>query len=160
MVTSGGGWLLVGRSLEGGPQTPFGWNSDSGSVRNDDAPYSLGAFAHGFPFTEVVVGRRSTGKKLRSNAYRVTLPEAFFSDGATAPHQASAPVPVVGGCVPRATGSMLYRWGYTSLTTHFHFREVIPESDTGLRPYGFDTYFADCERGALLDLHQGLLFVR
>lgn len=159
MTTDGGGWTLAGASVEGGSAAAFGWRSTTGSVRDDEEPYSLGALSLGLSFDEALLGRRGTGKALRSNAYRVALPDAFFGDGGRTQAYPTEPVPVLGDCLP-VSYSMLRTWGHTELTTHFHIRDNAPATDLGLRPSGSSLWYEDCAQGALLEGTQGLLFVR
>ena len=69
MTTDGGGWTLVGRSIDWA--SPFGWTSTTGFVHDDSGAYSLDA--SDVPFTEVLVGARDAGKSWSNNVYKLAV---------------------------------------------------------------------------------------
>src|SRR5690606_29929671 len=61
-----GGWTLVGRSAEGTTRrSSFGWTSATGSVTDEEEPYSLDVARAKLAFTEVLVADQA-----RAQAYK------------------------------------------------------------------------------------------
>jgi len=165
MQTAGGGWLLAGRSTAEGAANNFGWRSKSGSVTDDELPYSLGFHANPFAFTEILIGARLEGKSWGEAVYHYGLPSDFVPSYTNVHTQTMSYERVKGGCDPDGGPTMLQNAGLTSRNSVFFFRDLAPdEVDYGLRDDGFATFYADnedaCIKGGLLDGKQGMIMVR
>ena len=77
LETAGGGWLLVGRSAPLGAPGSFGWRAQTGSVLDDEAPYSLDLQTHPIAFSQILIGTYDEGKVWGGNVYRFSLPADF-----------------------------------------------------------------------------------
>jgi hypothetical protein len=167
MTTAGGGWTLVGRSLDdnSGSQPNFGWSSSAGNVTDDARAYSLNLVRNAIPFTEILFGSRLTGKTW-ANAYRVTVPPDFVTEFQTKTLDVWPPTPAVGSCNPPdpmgAPGFMGRYVGFTNNRDGFFFRDNQTNENFGLNHQswnlsGDDT---DCMRNGLMQGHEGMVMVR
>ncbi|MDF2697960.1 MAG: calcium-binding domain protein, partial [Labilithrix sp.] len=162
MTTLGGGWTLIGRSVPDGTGA-FGWTIARGELANDELPYSLGV-ALAMPFTQLLFGRRDSGKRLNEVAYTTEVPTSIHTDLATTAIPV-VPITALGTCAP-ADGPLMLRFvGHTGETTHFFFRDKsAPRDDNGAGygffPGGFVMLQDNCPFGGSLQNRQGVLFVR
>lgn len=167
MTVAGGGWTLVGRSVDtsSGSTPSFGWRSTTGSVTDDSRAYSLNVARNPIAFTEVLFGAYSTGKSW-TNAYRVTVPADFLDAFRNDALDVWPPEPAVGACDPPdpmgQPGFMGRHVGFTSNNEVFFFRDNPQELNFGLNHQtwnlsGDDT---DCMRNGLLQGHEGMVMVR
>jgi hypothetical protein len=157
MVTDGGGWTLVGRSVAGAPaSTSFGWTSSLGSVTDDSQPYSLGVDALRLPFTEVLMGEYSSAKTWGTYVYKRPAPTNFISAYSTTSTDYIGPTPISGGNFNFVMGA---RIGFTNLGEKFYFRDHSEDAGYGFYPYGWKTAYADHLGGYILD-HQGMVMIR
>jgi hypothetical protein len=148
----GGGWMLVGRSVAGGTGN-FGWNTSTGSLTNDGAPFSLGR--PDIPVNELLIGNRGDGKAWGNRVYRVALPNAFI-DSCAASACATTVTTVTGTC---SSTNMFNQAGRTNKADSFWFRDVDGDNPFGLFPDGWRTFYDDCVGGEI-NGQQGMIFVR
>ena len=159
MVLDGGGWTLVARSAPG-PDGPFGWGVQRGTLGDEEEPYSLGVLDLGLEFTEVLVAQRSGFAEPVENAYRIAVPAGFLDDYREEAYQSSGAVTVLGGCAP-GSGPTMLRWlGYTEEEDRYFFRDFEGGHPYGLWPNGFRLFYDSCSAGGGLNDEQGALFVR
>jgi hypothetical protein len=165
MDLDGGGWTLVGRSVVAGTAS-FGWVDDTGSVLDDDLPYSIGAQTIGLVPNELAVGTYAGGKTIGDVFYSLPVPNPldFFPNcSAAGCNLTSNPRTLAGTCSSFAP-TILYYWGHTTEANGFWFRDISNINDApfelGLYANGFDTFSNDCTRGGLMNGRQGMLFVR
>ena len=160
MSTASGGWTLIARTTGISAVPAFGWTAATGAVDLDAEPYSLGV-GSALLFTEVLVGKRGTGKRWGDRLYRFTVPVGFVATYATSAYTTTDVTPVGASCSPPAGGpAMLAHVGYTSTSDHFFFRDTAPYDVFGMRPDGFDLYYAGCNEGGELQSTEGMIMVR
>lgn len=169
MTTDGGGYTLVGRSVDGAdPDTQFGWRRGSGSIDDTSKPYSLNLEKNPVAFTAVLLGDYSSGMTWGANVFKVIVPPDFVMahDQSTTP-LARPSAMVVGTCAPREGRGWMFNYaGYTANTDDlFWFRDQAGYSGNGLGNAGW--LLADaccngdaCDRSAELQNKQGMVMVR
>jgi hypothetical protein len=167
MTLDGGGWTLVGRSSPTGTGAEFGWNGATGSLDDDDAPYSLAAATTGLQFTEAAIGSYVVGKAWGPNVYAVQYPAGFLEgcDVDVCQVTNDRPRTLLGNCVSGFGPTMIRRQGYVDLTDYFFMRDITQPNDldsaTGLHPDGFDLFHPpDCDLEGFLNGAQGMIMVR
>ncbi len=167
MTTAGGGWTLVGRSVDdsSGSQPNFGWGSSTGNVADDTRAYSLNLARNPIPFAEILFGSRLNGKTW-ANAYRVTVPADFVTAFQTTTLAVWPPTPAVGSCNPPdsmgAPGFMGRYVGFTNNRDVFFFRDNQTIENFGLnyRSWNLSGDDMDCMRNGLMQGHEGMVMVR
>jgi len=159
MQIDGGGWTLVARTAPG-PEVPFGWSVQRGTLGDEDEPYSLGALQLGLPFNEVLVTRREGFAVPVENAYRIAVPSGFLEDYRDMAYESEGSATVIGDCAPGDGPSMLFWLGYTESDQRYFFRDFPGPDPWGLWSDGFRTYYDNCSQGGDLDEEQGAVFVR
>jgi hypothetical protein len=163
MHTDGGGWMLVGRSVEGEfGGGLFGWGAARGDVDDLSAPYALDAITAGLQFTHILMGNRNEGMQWGNHVYRLRVPADFLDavDAAVPTEQVDV---VVGDCEPIGGPTMLHFGGYTGTPEFFFFRDLDAHAQHGLLHDGFDMFWDDvfgCINGGGLHGDQGMIFVR
>jgi|GEM_PF-2700790 len=159
MSISGGGWTLVGRTA-GNMDEPFGWTTARGSVDDDTQPYSLG-LGSSLAFTEVLIGKRGSGKNWGDRAYQLTVPVDFVTLYATSAYLTTDVTPIGRTCSPPPGGpAMLAYIGHTSATDHFFFRDAPGLDLYGMRAGAFSVNYTDCDNGGELQGNEGMIMVR
>ncbi|HEX7603996.1 MAG TPA: fibrinogen-like YCDxxxxGGGW domain-containing protein [Polyangiaceae bacterium] len=158
MSLDGGGWTLIGRSAVLGSSSSFGWKKATGTIGDDSKPYSLDVDAHGLVFTEALIGGYSVGKTWVGSVYKAVLPPSFLANykgsaGATT-------VSKVGGYCPDNSPAMFTNMGFVDNSDQFFMRDNTTAGNFGLRADAFALNYFDCARAALLNLAQGMIFVR
>jgi hypothetical protein len=158
----------VGRSVSGGSAN-IGWKAESGSVNDDNNPYSMNVAARGLGFTELLFGSYTSAKNWGANAYvhDLAVPADFLnaqgsstidtnSDGLTA---------VLGSCSPFSYGMFRYV-GNTYASDRFHFKDIT-SGGSGLYADGWDLYYGPGSANNMFctwagEVHglQGMIFVR
>lgn len=157
MVTDGGGWTLVARSVSGGSSSSFGWNNSTGSVSDDANPYSLGVLTTGIKFHEVLFGDYSSGKTWGIYVYKhESASNDFLATHSGTPLTLGTPLPVSGG---NPNFLMAQQLGYSSESTFFFFRDHPGFVSYGLQPAGWDSVYAD-HMGGYINGAQGMVMVR
>lgn len=155
---AGGGWTLVGRSVNGGIDL-MGWRVDRGSVTDTGNPYSLDVVRAKLDVDALLLVVREDPPQ----AYTIDLPAGFVADYATSAWEAIGNITYVdGACMPAGGAPTMLRWvGYTDRTEAFFFRD-IPGSETmfGLFADGIGLNYPTCDQGGGLDDKQGELYVR
>jgi hypothetical protein len=165
MVADGGGWTLVARTGTSDPGG-WGWKKATGSLDDDDLPYSLDLAAHPIPFAQILVGSVIAGsKEWADNAYRFDIPNKFVETFATTSWGLGAPFAVIGTCKPATTGGfMLARVGYTDSPDVFYFRDTDGLSNFGLMSVGWNLAdpgsWGECQRNGMLSGQPGMLMIR
>ena len=169
MITDGGGWTLVGRSVAGGFDNYFGWQYDRGEVIDDTQPYSLNLILYPIVFTEILIGEYSVAKTWGDSLHVVGAPPDYVN--AQDANKADTPyMRKIGavGCAPPSV-KMLQTGGYTYLFNAFHFTGKTANcgDDPGLRVDGFLFYdpdfcpiAIDCPTSGDLHGKQGMIMVR
>lgn len=170
MSTDGGGWTLVGRSVERASSSGgFGWGKTRGAVDDDTQTFSLGARQLGLEFTEILFGARGDAKAWAVPVYKHTVPAKFVETYRTSSFEgAGKPLPatVLGTCAPTEGPTMLRLVGHTSTGDHFVFTDDPGNPAFGLFPDGWETNGAFASPEALcsytgeLTGKQGMIFVR
>lgn len=162
MVTDGGGWTLVARSVGGGfDQGQFGWGSERGDIEDPSIPYSLNAKAAGLEFAQVLVGNQGAGFDWGGHVYRFDVDPGFLELDDAAVDTKNL-VTITGDCEGPA---MLEHTGYTADTRVYWFRDETGFERFGLWHDGFDMYgpwseLSPCGHGADLHGDQGMIMVR
>lgn len=155
---AGGGWTLVGRSVEGGNDV-MGWLVDRGSVHDLGSPYSLDVVAAKLDIDALLLVVREDPPQ----AYTIDLPAGFVTSFATGPWEATGNITYVdGSCMPSGGAPTMLRWvGYTELTEAFFFRDLSGnETLFGLFANGIFLNYSICDYGGGLHAKQGELYVR
>lgn len=169
LETAGGGWLLVGRSHPSGAAESFGWRSQTGSVYDDNKPYSLGLHVHPFEFGEILIGDYAAGKTWGGNVYNLGLPSDLVGANQNDAESVSFYAVIAGPCMPNQLSWMLRYAGFTSLTSAFFFRDSMTHdgADYGLLHDKLWTFYTDaefpaqsCPLGGELANKQGMLMIR
>lgn len=156
MVTDGGGWTLVARSVSAPYSFSFGWKSSTGSVTDDTVPYSLGVVSAGLEFTEILFGSRSAGKAWGAFVYKHAVPTGFLTTHDTTPIYVHEPQPVFGG---NYAFGMAGHIGYTSDSSLFFFRDHPELASYGMNSVGWATAYASNLGGQILN-EPGMIMVR
>jgi hypothetical protein len=159
MTTDGGGWTLVGRSVEGKWDIEFGWNSTTGAPDNSDLPYSLGAADAELEVSEILLGSRMEGMTWGPDVYKMHAPDLYVFLYRQVPYMGMVET-VVGDCAPDNGPTHLQYHGWTDDTALFRFMQYEFDSTTGLRPAGFATAQDDCAGGGNLNGLQGMVMAR
>ena len=164
MVTSGGGWTLVGRSTAAGGN--LGWQISTGSVTNDSANYSLSIPNSGLTnFTLVLFGSYTSGKTW-GYAYAHNVTWTTLAANSNTPFATSeTAVPQNGGST---TFSMANQMGYSSATTYYYFRDGGTGAPFGLMSNGWSLYYGTGNGGTgtnpdyagYIQAQQGMIMVR
>jgi hypothetical protein len=169
MASFGGGWLLVGRSVEDATTDLIGWKVSHGSVFDDAQVYSLDTQQLAFMPTEMLFGSRATatatapapatGKEWGANVYRAELPPDFVAmHGTKAINIVPRRTSVKGNCSGGALQAFI---GHTDNTDGFFFRDNGTNDRFGLRSDGFDANDdTTCGGGGRLSDEQAMIFVR
>ena len=155
---AGGGWRLVGRSVDGGNDV-MGWRVDRGSVTDTGNPYSLDVVAANLDIDALLLVVREDPPQ----AYTIDLPAGFVADYASQSWGASGSITYVdGSCMPAGGEPTMLRWvGYTELTEGFFFRDISNnETMFGLVANGIFLNYPECDYGGGLHTKQGELYVR
>ncbi|HEY8379084.1 MAG TPA: fibrinogen-like YCDxxxxGGGW domain-containing protein, partial [Nannocystis sp.] len=166
MDVDGGGWTLVGRSRNT-PSQPgcagtdggnnFGWSSATGSVNDNNNPYSLDVAGKGLVFTQVLFGNHNGGKNFGGITYRHTVVNDFVNVHKDTHYFLGPPTAILSPCPGDATS--MFNWmGFTAHTHIFHFRDV-DGPDFGLTASGWRSCYDDCV-GGNLNGKPGMIFVR
>lgn len=162
MEIDGGGWTLVGRSVEGDfDQGNFGWSQRRGAVTEPDAPYSLGVFEAGIEFDQLLVGDWSTGYQWGDHVYRVDVGPGFLQH--TDDAVGTVVTTVAGDCSPNGGPAMFQFAGHTGNTSRFWFRDSSDFEPFGLAADDFNLYWSaiyTCTQAGDLSGDPGMLFVR
>lgn len=164
MTTDGGGWTLVGRSVDEGASDRFGWMRATGSPSDDAQPYSLDVQAAGLAFTQLLFGARANGKAWDAPLYRQDVPAGFvaaYANGAYLPPQRA--IALAGTC--KQGRGMISYVGFTGAEDHFPFRDNDDGPGYGLFPGGWNTNGGTstpgaCDYNAGMNNLQGMIFVR
>jgi hypothetical protein len=160
MTLAGGGWTLVGRSVAGDwADVPFGWYDATGSLANDDEPYSLDAATAELEFSEMLFGSYLEGKARGENVYALTAPEHFIYVYGRAPYETTVTT-ILGDCMPREGPVNMRYIGWTEQPHLFQIADIEGIAGDGLEPNFIDTDDADCDGGGNLHNQQGMLMVR
>lgn len=167
MVTAGGGWTLVARSVKGTSAPAFGWTVSTGTLDDDTLPYATDASALA-ELGEILFGARGPGKTWRSPVYTRPLPTSFMTTYADALSSPSGSTELTGRCagdLGPEQPTMLSRAGSTSARDHYAFSDQNVTSSFGLYPDVWDTNGENdnppkCGYSGLLTGVEGMLFVR
>jgi len=165
MTTDGRGWTLVARTSSGAVTgSGFGWESATGDVSDESAPYSIGATSRGLAFSEILFGNHAGGNAWGSHVYRIVGVDADFltSYGSRAypPSGRLAPSTVVGDCAPSGGPAMFWHMGRTANADRYFFRDNRDEFPSGLYPDGWHVAHDNCDQGAELHRDPGMIMVR
>jgi hypothetical protein len=174
METQGGGWTLVGRSVEGAAfGAEFGWSAATGDVQDLSQPYSFNATGHRLEFANILVGVRDEEKGWleedgRITLYRLELPnevQGGFLESFTSSPVAVSGIGIEGLAEDRSTctekPTMLTYVGFTAASDRFFLRDHPDIENFGLMPGGFAMSSDDrCATNGGLTNRQGMLFVR
>ncbi len=162
MDMDGGGWTLVGRSVdENVQQGNFGWSQRRGDVTDLDVPYSLGVFEAGIEFDELLVGEWSSGYQWGEHVYRVEAGPGFLQH--TNDAVGTVVTTVAGDCTPDGGPGMFHFAGHTSDTSRFWFRDSDDYQPFGLAADDFNLYWSAinrCSKAGNLSGDAGMIFVR
>lgn len=166
MTLDGGGWTLVGRSVNAALLTSgFGWQQVHGDVHDDTQPYSLGAALWRVEIGEIAFGAYSAGKRWGPNVYKLRVPTDFYTAYPTrsfAPP--GGPVTVLGPCAPTGGPTMLQFVGETADADHFHFRDNTSPGGFGLFSDGWATNgqgsLGSCAYTGAISGMQGMIAIR
>ena len=159
MTTLGGGWTLVGRSVEGTEDEPFGWFFATGAVEDDAAAYSLGVGALDVDFTELLWGSYSADKTWGADVYTAAVPEDWVLFYTDAPYFVE-PITVLGDCQPDGGPAVMRVVGFTELEGRFLFTDTVDDQGRGLEPELWDSQGDNCNNGGNLNDLGGMVFVR
>jgi len=162
MDLDGGGWALVARSANQGPDgNGFGWKRQSGKASDTSVPFSLDVEAAGLSFTEILVVERDAGYGA-VKAFKASVPAGFLADYDQTPHEFQPPFEAVAGpCAPPGGVWMLTYGGHTGETDFFFFRDHVPMEAFGLFADGWGmAQGSECQYNAGLTGRHGMIFVR
>lgn len=165
MTAAGGGWTLVGQSVSDATSGDFGFGSTLGDVNVENKAYSINALEKKLPIHEMLV---VTGTRKAPHTAYIVKPPAGFPDSFT---NSSAVVQSVtqvanpdcpnGSDVVPANGPGMLQWvGFVTATDRFFFRDNKDNGGFGLQRNHWQLNYATCSNAALMNLQQGMLFVR
>lgn len=167
MDLDGGGWLLVGRTVDG-PFEAFGWSTTAGAVDDDTRAYSLDVVGRALRFEQILLGACKSNKSWGENVYAFRVPQDFATAYTDRACDLTGEVTVIkGDCTPDVTAGGIWMFQYGGFTTRdlgFFFRDHPDYEGWGIASWGFNTA-ADrgmnrCDRNGLLKDEQGMIFVR
>jgi hypothetical protein len=164
MVTDGGGWTMVGRSVAGSQDpTSFGWSAARGDPADTTQPYSLNVKAAALRFAQVLVGNHTGTLAWGGNAYRFDVAPTFmaYEDDSVRVENLTT---LLGDCSPSGGPDMLHYAGFTGESI-FYLRDLSSWENYGLRHDGFDLYelyaeISPCSHAGRLHDDQGMIMVR